>query len=214
VGDIRFATPPRGWRRNGLKAWRWTHRDTLAEEHEWRATRPGVRGKGWFSKETGVVSDAQIQDRRRLGPKAIAHIYRSLRKAREDAKDEPGAADFYFGEMEMRRHAETTRPAERVILTLYWLVSGYGLRGSRALIGLLVTVLTTAALLSAWGFQPEYDEGFVGALLYSLQSTTALLRAPEAQLTYTGQVIQIVVRLLGPLFFGLALLSLRNRVKR
>jgi hypothetical protein len=26
-------------------------------------------------------------------------------QGREDAKDEPGAADFYYGEMEMRRHA-------------------------------------------------------------------------------------------------------------
>ncbi len=134
-------------------------------------------------------------------------------KARENAKDEPGAADFYFGEMEMRRHAETTRWAERVILTLYWLVAGYGLRGSRALAGLLVTVPITAMLLSVWGFTPGYSEGFVGAL-YSVQSTTSLLRAPEAQLTYPGQVIQIVIRLLGPLFFGLALLFLRNRVKR
>jgi hypothetical protein len=29
-----------------------------------------------------------------------------------------------------------------------------------------------------------------------------------------GEVIQIVLRLAGPLFFGLALLSLRGRVKR
>jgi hypothetical protein len=32
-------------------------------------------------------------------------LYRALRKGREDAKDEPGAADFHYGEMEMRRHA-------------------------------------------------------------------------------------------------------------
>jgi Luciferase-like monooxygenase len=38
------------------------------------------------------------------GPREIATIYRALRKGREDNKDEPGAADFYYGEMEMRRH--------------------------------------------------------------------------------------------------------------
>jgi hypothetical protein len=32
----------------------------------------------------------------------IAGLYRALRKGREDARDEPGAADFYYGEMEMR----------------------------------------------------------------------------------------------------------------
>lgn len=31
-------------------------------------------------------------------------VYRVLRKAFEDGKDEPVAADFYCGEMEMRRH--------------------------------------------------------------------------------------------------------------
>ena len=39
-----------------------------------------------------------------LKPGAIAGLYRALRKGREDLKDEPGAADFYYGEMEMRRH--------------------------------------------------------------------------------------------------------------
>ena len=33
----------------------------------------------------------------------ITAIYRALRKGREDSKDEPGAVDFYYGEMEMRR---------------------------------------------------------------------------------------------------------------
>ncbi|MFZ1177322.1 MAG: hypothetical protein WAO15_13855, partial [Mycobacterium sp.] len=32
-------------------------------------------------------------------------IYRDLRKGLEEAKNEPGAADFYYGEMEMRRLA-------------------------------------------------------------------------------------------------------------
>jgi hypothetical protein len=32
-------------------------------------------------------------------------LYRALRKGREDTKDEPEAADFYYGEVEMRRLA-------------------------------------------------------------------------------------------------------------
>jgi hypothetical protein len=39
-----------------------------------------------------------------IGPDCIAVLYRDLRKAHEDCKDEPGASDFYYGEMEMRRH--------------------------------------------------------------------------------------------------------------
>jgi hypothetical protein len=31
-----------------------------------------------------------------LSPGAVAVLYRALRKGREDIKDEPGAADFYY----------------------------------------------------------------------------------------------------------------------
>ncbi|MFC8146817.1 hypothetical protein ACFUKV_34545 [Streptomyces paradoxus] len=59
---------------------------------------------------------------------------RQLRKAFEDGKNEPGAADFYYGEMEMRRHERTgTTRAERGLLHDHWMLSGCGLRASRAL---------------------------------------------------------------------------------
>jgi hypothetical protein len=44
----------------------------------------------------------------RLTPDRLAMLYRVLRKAQEDSKNEPGAADFYFGEMEMRRQDRHT----------------------------------------------------------------------------------------------------------
>jgi len=70
--------------------------------------------------------------------------YRASRKGMEDAKDEPGGADFYYGEMEMRRLGKSKELHARfrsswwggalaslgdlVLLTAYWLVSGYGQR--------------------------------------------------------------------------------------
>jgi hypothetical protein len=88
-----------------------------------------------------------------LKPARLAALYRELRKGREDAKDEPGAADFYYGEMEMRRLDRQMTPwPERAILWLYWLVSGYGLRGLRALAWLAIVVVGLAALLQAVGF--------------------------------------------------------------
>jgi hypothetical protein len=39
-----------------------------------------------------------------VGPAQLALVYRALRKALEDGANAPGAADFYYGEMEMRRH--------------------------------------------------------------------------------------------------------------
>ena len=243
---VRFAEAPWGWQRN--KRWRvptrWTRRLAIAEEHQWRAERAGAMG--WYGPEMRASPALESAP---PTPEQIAATYRALRKGREDSKDEPGAADFYYGEMEMRRQGPrarvTERPAdsdgsaehegrapfesglvgvassrpapraERLILRLYWLVSGYGLRASRALIALALTVVVFAFLFDLWGFRP--DRGYGRALLFSVESTSSLFRAPEtegAALSAGGELLQIMLRLLGPLFFGLALLSLRGRVKR
>jgi len=112
--------------------------------------------------------------------------------------------------MEMRRHGKGAL-FERAVIWLYWLVSGYGLRASRALLALGVTVLFFAFLFTVWDIR---DGLFGDNLVFSLQSTTSLLRSPEEHLSIKGRLLEIGLRLLGPLFFGLALLSLRGRVKR
>jgi hypothetical protein len=171
------------------RSWRWTDRQVIADERIWR---------GWI-------------DGTPIDPGQIAPLYRALRKGREEAKDQPGAADFYYGEMEMRRHAADAWP-ERLLLTLYWLVSGYGLRAWRALAALTLVVLVCAFLFDAWGL--ERQASFGDALLFSVQSTTSLLRGPEAALTTFGDWLWIALRLLGPILLALALLSLRGRVRR
>jgi uncharacterized protein YjbI with pentapeptide repeats len=120
----------------------------------WASVRSRVlQGKraGWYGAECRppqwLTESDSLPKPDELEPEQIAPLYRALRKGREDSKDEPGAADFYYGEMEMRRKATTTSAPERFILSLYWLVSGYGLRASRALAALLVTVVLFAALL-------------------------------------------------------------------
>jgi hypothetical protein len=121
----------------------------LAEEHEWGATQgpssgwcgDDIKRPPWLDeldRRLGVLDESE--ERTELRPRRIAAIYRALRKGREDEKDEPGAADFYYGEMEMRRPDPTRTRAERAILWLYWLVSGYGLRATRALASLFVTL--------------------------------------------------------------------------
>jgi hypothetical protein len=112
----------------------------------------------------------------------------------------------------MRRLDRQTPVAERLLLTLYWLVSGYGLRGSRAITSLLIVVLSSGIGFFLWGFKAE--KTFLRSLIYSANSTTSLLRPPETALTTAGQLLEIGLRLLGPLLFGLLLLSLRGRVKR
>jgi hypothetical protein len=74
----------------------------------------------------------------------------------EDSASHLSAADFYYGEMEMRR-VDPRRPrAERWLLWLYWLLSGYGLRASRALAWLGTAMATTALVLMLVGL-PNAD---------------------------------------------------------
>ncbi|MEU6688306.1 pentapeptide repeat-containing protein [Streptomyces sp. NPDC046832] len=145
-GDCSFDTVPPGtrWRR-GRPA-RFTPRRTLAEEHHWRAKQPDMI-PGWNVAVLGAG---------RAGPAQLAPVYRALRKAFEDSKNEPGAADFYYGEMEMRRHdCTTTSRAERGLLHAYWMLSGYGLRALRALGWLAAAMLITLVLLMGFGLPKE-----------------------------------------------------------
>jgi Pentapeptide repeats (9 copies) len=216
-GALRFAQPPRGLRigRAWPPAWWWTRRQTLAEEHAWRATRP--KGAGWHDRETqspAWLAEATGQPPRVIGPERLAVLYRALRQAQESRKNEPGAADFYYGEMEMRRLASSTAWAERVILFAYWLVAGYGLRGLRALAALSVVVVALAGLFHAVGFLPAHPGlSWWDSLLYTAGSTLSI-SDDSLKLTAWGKLLRIALRLLGPLLLGLALLSIRNRVKR
>jgi hypothetical protein len=139
----------------------WDWRQVLAEERAWRATQSNRwAAPDWWP--AWLHKPYRTKWPRLLEPAQLAGLYRALRKAREDAKDEPGAADFYYGEMEMRRHARRGRTGgasrgqvERALLTAYWLVSGYGLRAWRALAALAVVLVAFAGLL-VWGggYQP------------------------------------------------------------
>ena len=185
--------------------------------------------KRWHTKRRVIREERDLPERglpRQRAAMRNTRRYRALRKGREDNKDEPGAADFYYGEMEMRRKAwrrprqdrgsPATSWVEWVVLTLYWLVSGYGLRASRSLICLSITIVAGALALKAWGFRSP--QSLTDSVLFALESAASFFRGPTiiqgSQLDTEGHAIQFCLRLLGPLFFGLALLALRGRVKR
>ncbi|MFF4101318.1 pentapeptide repeat-containing protein [Streptomyces sp. NPDC001903] len=144
-GLYALALTPTGLRRRGLRPVRWTPRRTLAEEHHWRAARFAGAG-GWAPAPDGEEV---------LEPAALAPVYRQLRKSFEDGKHEPGAADFYYGEMEMRRHANDIPRSERILLTAYWALSGYGLRASRALGWLMLAMTVTVLVMMLWGLPKD-----------------------------------------------------------
>ncbi|MFB8027280.1 MULTISPECIES: pentapeptide repeat-containing protein [unclassified Streptomyces] len=234
-GDCTFSLPPHTpW-------WHWyrgyfTPRRTLAEEHHWRARQPSA-ARGW---NTAVLGAGNVR------PVQLAPVYRALRKAFEDGKHEPGAADFYYGEMEMRRNAHDIRRSERFLLTSYWALSGYGLRASRALGWLAAAMLVTIMLLLGFGL-PQEDpkqeatgtvpagggkvtfeidkndprnptgdrftgERFEKALNVTLNSV--VFRSSGQDLTTAGTYIEMTSRVTEPILLGLAVLAVRNRVKR
>jgi len=207
-------------RRFGLR--RYIRRETIAEEHHCRHDPDDP----WDTGPTQAPDWLKDRDGRKepLDPRQLAGLYRALRQGREDNKDQAGAGDLYYGEMEMRRHGRMRERKERssvrcrsdhAVLVAYWLGSGYGLRASRAVLALLVLVVLASFGLQKWGFttHPSYTR----AALYAVESTSSLLRVPNAaglELTYAGERTQILLRLLGPLLIGLALLAVRARVKR
>ncbi|MGW7587684.1 pentapeptide repeat-containing protein [Streptomyces rubiginosohelvolus] len=235
-GACTFDTAPASVRWRRWPPVRFTERRVLAEEHHWRASQPGA-AQGWNVAVLGAE---------RAGPLQLAPVYRALRKAFEDGKHEPGAADFYYGEMEMRRHAGDIPRGERGLLTAYWALSGYGLRASRALAWLGAAMLVTVVLLMAFGlaqetpnqtatgtvpagggkvtFEIDKDdpqnptgdrltgERFEKALNVTLNSV--VFRSSGQDLTTAGTYIEMTSRLTEPVLLGLAVLAVRNRVKR
>jgi uncharacterized protein YjbI with pentapeptide repeats len=252
VEESNFPFTPMGWR--------WTPRQTIAEEHHWRACRLPSANTNATSANTTIVDTGRRWTGRTRGwyrsthrpplwlgltahglpgwgvmpPNAaqVAAIYRALRKGREDTRDEPGAADFYYGEMEMRRHAareeakserryrhyrhSLTATTEHIVLWLYWLMSGYGLRAWRALATLTIVIALAGVWFSQVGFNPPRPSLAV-SWLYALQATISLegrARQLSGQLTLPGELLRVGMRLMGPILLGLAVLSIRGRVKR
>jgi uncharacterized protein YjbI with pentapeptide repeats len=197
---------------------RWERRDVIAEERTLRRRRSrrwtAPAWPEWAGEPPAVLEAAQV-----------AELYRALRKGREDSTDTPGAADFYYGEMEMRRHSRArpaaTRPGnaprgqvERGTLTVYWLMSGYGLRAWRALAWLAAVLAGFAVMFRLAGFTtPPQPSSYFTSLLYAFRATVSLTD-DDVKLTAWGRLLQALLRITGPVLLGLALLAFRNRVKR
>jgi hypothetical protein len=117
--------------------------------------------------------------------------------------------------MEMRRIASKPFGVERLIITAYWLIAGYGLRAWRSLTVLAALFAGSALVLMKFSLRSTDTDppGFGDALLFAVQSGLSL---PGASNLYSesAQIVQIVLRVLVPPLIALAILSLRARVKR
>jgi hypothetical protein len=57
--------------------------------------------------------------------------------------------------MEMRRNDHSRPRPERLLLNLYWLASGYGLRAGRSLAWLAISMMITLTALVLWGIPSQ-----------------------------------------------------------
>ncbi|MEU5128398.1 pentapeptide repeat-containing protein [Streptomyces mobaraensis] len=204
---------------------RWAPRQVLAEEHHWRAARGS---RGWTPAPEGVGVRP---------PAALASTYRQLRTSLENGRNHPGAGDFHYGEMEMRRHSGERTDGRRTLLLLYWAVSGYALRVGRTLLWLLATTLATVAAVALWGLPPEppraataaappartqqertrQERGPAGGRLETSVRTVlgaVGLRSGTPELTLAGTCVDGTFRLVAPVLLGLTAVAVRNRVRR
>ncbi|GAB1331630.1 hypothetical protein ACE1SV_59690 [Streptomyces sennicomposti] len=175
-GRSTFASVPEGFHLRG-RLWpvKWSKRRTIAEEHHWRARVAGLPAQP-SGASRWQISPYHSDPARTPDPEDVSAVYRQLRKAFEDAKNEPGAADFYYGEMEMRRHSRhATPPGERGLLHAYWFLSGYGLRASRAAGWLIVAMITTVLLLMGLGLPQNSPR----------QQATGVVPAHGGRVTFT-----------------------------
>ncbi|AFR51582.1 MULTISPECIES: pentapeptide repeat-containing protein [Gordonia] len=232
--DMMRAGPARG-----RKWWR-TSRRVLHDELAVRQPHPAASDTAGASGATDATVEPAATPTAPLTYRSVSATYRSLRKALEDSRDEPGAADFYYGEMTMRRLAASPLSVERSLLTLYWLIAGYGLRAWRALATLVVVIAVAGWCFTndAWAVKtvtktPTSVDLGTGAITSSASTADGLslmrswlFAAQEAvvpfrpaglsgvTLTSWGHVVDLAVRILGPILLALAVLAIRNRTKR
>ena len=151
----------------------------------------------------------------------IERLYRQLKQNYEDQRDYERAGDFHYGEKQMRRDNPATPFGRRVLLWLYWLVSGYGERIGRPLLcASVLFVIATCAYLW-WGLKPQSQpwrtlqgiEHWLTAANYSFRVMT-FLRPTDLAPQGFAKLVHTIQSLLGPLFIGLFALAVRQRLKR
>ncbi len=158
-------------------------------------------------------------------PRAWHHIEqlcRQLKQNHEDRKDYERAGDFHYGEKEMRRKNPQTHRGLQLLLTLYWLVSGYGERYLRPLIWAAGLLVVCAVLYLFLGLHPKNGGAalawtslgdWLRSAFYSFRVMT-LLRPDDLAPVGYAKLVHAFESLVGPLIIGLFGLAVRQRLKR
>jgi uncharacterized protein YjbI with pentapeptide repeats len=177
-------------------------------------------------KRNGIFDEKLLlQGEKIVSWSGVEQVYRQLKQNFEDRRDYERAGDFHYGEKEMRRKNPETGYGLKLLLYMYWLVSGYGEKALRPLVcaaGLLlictfayftVGVCPKGGSQLSWTNWSDWPE----AALYSFRVMT-LLKPDElgpisdAKILHT--LIYTVQSIAGPVLLGLFGLALRQRLKR
>jgi len=155
-------------------------------------------------------------------PQHLVSLYRDLRRSLENRDEEYLGNGFYYSECTVRRRY--SGGWQRLVLTLYWIFGGYGVRPSRPLttlailLAVLPGVFTNFHLLTdsnGPGALGNANIDYVDSLRHVVRSSTSVLGTSEFHpVSIWGIVLESAARVLVPLLLGLAFVGLRSIVRR
>ena len=146
----------------------------------------------------------------------VERLYRYLKINYETQEDYKNSGDFHYGEMEMHRRASKWRWFPGYWYNLYWFLSGYGERPSRAF-GLLLSFLAALTVLLTWAgldVDPKHVPAFGDSFFYLLQKVTLQRPTWAEPIGFWGKLVAGTSVLIIPGQAALFLLALRNRLGR
>lgn len=197
---------------------RWARRrgmNRVFDEHQAWSRRPG-RGR------SHRIDQADIQ----WGD--LEQLYRALKQNYEDRRDYGRAGDFHYREKQMRKRNPSTIPSDKILLWLYWALSGYSERIWPPVVWLILIVILCSFFYLITGLHPKDGGqtivwgqkitgnwgGFKEAILYSAR-TSFFLKPEDLALSSTGaKAINLVQTVLSPILLALLGLAIRQRMQR
>jgi hypothetical protein len=183
--------------------------------------------KGTLDEELSAVDEHNAEGRHTL----LAQACRRFSANAEQNREYPLANEFHYWSMDALRKGDwsfykdlTWRDLLKwrswpaivkhfgLITTLYWALSGYGVRAARAF-WILVALCAAFALLYMMSGPPKLQD-LGRAVVYSLGAAARLNPEPKPNEPGLFQFLVIAEGLLGPLQIGLLLLAVRRKVMR
>ena len=180
----------------------------------------------WFELPNGarLKLEEEIEAVETLGqhrpPSSLRKLQKTCRQLMNNAeenRDYPTANEFHYWSMEAQRKEGWSQLG--LIGTLYWALSGYGVRAARAL-WVLVAMWAAFTLLYVLVDPSEFNDFGRGisylwqAAVYSLLALTRLSPEPKPEEPGTFQFFVGLEGILGPLQIALLALAIRRKVMR